>query len=101
MGFSNLDIIGVYASNALDFLRLENVSNLFYNEDVSEKIEVKTLNVNLETEFKNGRFLGKMSSMEKLLFRFSYDHLGKISHKDLPEKSQHPFFFSPLEFIRI
>lgn len=92
-GKSNiLESVGIfsfpYSTNLREIVRFENMTNLFYDQDTSEKIEIAADDIYCEIQFKNGHFMGKGEDKEKMLPRFNFDFnyngqgsTGKISEE--------------------
>jgi len=63
-----------------DFVRFESMSNLFHDEDLEDKIEIKFDENALRIEFKNGTFKGivnlKSIGGESVVFNYNYDGSG-------------------------
>jgi len=82
-GKSNiLETLGLFSHVAYggysvrDFVRMENMSNLFYDENLEEPIKIEVDNKVLEIAFKDGRFKGVCRENETGLFSFDYDYNG-------------------------
>lgn len=73
-----------------DFVRFESMSNLFYDENLEDKIEIKFDENNFQVEFKNGNFIG-VDNLRKGVFKYDYGARG--SKSSLPE-------LKPLKFYR-
>ncbi len=77
-GKSNiLESLGIFSTSfgkLEDFVRLENMTNLFYDLDVSEKISITADNLHCEIKFENGRFIGTMNGKQPNDFRFHFDY---------------------------
>jgi len=83
-GKSNiLEIIGflshLYHGNISDFIRFENLINLFYDNDLSEEITIQTDSKKVMIKFRNGRFLitASENSKESLLTSYTYSDLSQ------------------------
>jgi AAA15 family ATPase/GTPase len=63
-----------------NYIRFENMTNLFYDQDTSEKIETTADNIYCEIKFINGRFYGSGGDKEekKEYFDFNYDGKGSL-----------------------
>ncbi len=77
-GKSNiLESVGIFSKiygRLEDFVRFENITNLFYDQNIEEKIEIKTDNIYCEIKFENGQFRGEGRDKEKKFnFSFEYD----------------------------
>lgn len=85
-GKSNiLESLGVFCFGfgaPKDFVRFENMSNLFYDNDLSEVIRIKTGEIILEIKFERSIFKG---TCEKASFGFEYDYEGKGVHRGIVE----------------
>ncbi len=55
-----------------DFFRFESMSNIFYNEDIEDKIEIKFDENAFQVEFEEGRFIG-IYNEKKRVFDYGYD----------------------------
>lgn len=62
---------GYYSSygGLADFVRFERISNLFYDENSDEEMEIKFDNKVLKIRFKNGKFEGRWNEGEARLAR--------------------------------
>ncbi|HEC56835.1 MAG TPA: hypothetical protein ENI32_02985 [Candidatus Syntrophoarchaeum butanivorans] len=97
-GKSNiLETLGVLSFNSYgdirDFIRFERMSNLFYDENLDEGIEIRADDTILEIGFESGDFKGRCydGEGESFSFNFNYDGGGSRSRpKDL----------SPIKFYR-
>jgi len=83
-GKSNiLEIIGflshLYHGKISDFIRFESLINLFYDNDLSEKIVIKADNEKVEMKFKDGRFpiTTTKNGEEVLLASYTYSDLSQ------------------------
>ncbi|MBI5749166.1 MAG: AAA family ATPase [Nitrospinae bacterium] len=79
-GKSNiLESVGIFSfphpfsGNLKNFIRFENMTNLFYDQDTSEKIEITADDIGCEIEFKNGHFIGMGGDKEKKILHFDFD----------------------------
>ena len=85
---------GIYTRNDIrDFVRLELMSNLFYDEIIDEKIEVKSDDKSCAIEFKDGKF------------EVAYIETGTVTNKyyyDYSPRGMRPFveYLSPFKFYR-
>ena len=57
-------------------VRFENMSNLFYNENLEDSITIKADNTILEINFDQGSFKSRCLEMDSELFHFDYDYHG-------------------------
>ncbi len=79
-GKSNiLESVGIFSTpygNIESFIRFENMTNLFYDQDIENKIEIKADDVNCEIIFENGQFNVKGGGKEGKIFNFEdrYDY---------------------------
>ncbi len=79
-GKSNiLESIGIfsllYGRPLQDFVRFESMTNLFYDQNLEEKIEIKTDNEYCEIKFENGQFVVEGENKNKKFnFSFKYDY---------------------------
>ena len=78
-GKSNLlESVGIFSFsppnwNLRDYVRFENMTNLFYDQDLDEKIEIIADNViNCEIQFRSGTFIGSCGDREKKIFHFNF-----------------------------
>jgi len=84
-GKSNiLESVGIFSfpyGNLSDFVRFENMINLFNDANLEEKIEIANDIYNFEMKFENGKFMGKCVDRNKRssLFEFDYNYGGKGS----------------------
>ncbi|RLJ02089.1 MAG: hypothetical protein DRP10_02350 [Candidatus Aenigmatarchaeota archaeon] len=99
-GKSNiLEALGIFSfgqyGNLKDFVRFENMSNLFYDENLENAIKIKADDRLLEISFKNGKFKGTCHLIEKEIFHFDYDYnaVGTSSY------SQEPSLFKFYKFV--
>ena len=71
-GKSNiLESVGIFSltyGNLKDFVRFENMTNLFYDQDLGEKIEITADDIYFEIKLENGRFIGSGGDEEKKFF---------------------------------
>lgn len=75
-----------------DFVRFEMMSNLFYDEDLDNNVEIEFDDRSLEIKFRDQRFTGECTEDEKHTFSFSYDYTGKGSAY-IPSNYSSPFKF--------
>jgi len=82
-GKSNiLESVGIFSfpyGNLSDFVRFENMINLFYDENLEEKMGIANDIYNFEMKFEGGRFKGnclEKTPAKRLLFQFDFDHGG-------------------------
>jgi AAA15 family ATPase/GTPase len=71
-----------------NFVRFESMSNLFYDENLEDKIEIKFDGNVFQVEFQNGSFIG-YSNSQKL---FIYDYRGGKYEHSLPELEPLKFY---------
>ena len=83
-GKSNiLEVIGflshLYHGNISDFIRFENLINLFYDNDLSEEITIQTDSKKVMIKFRNGKFLitASENGKESLLTSYTYSDLSQ------------------------
>ena len=57
-----------------DFVRFERMSNLFYDEDLDNDVEIKFDDKSLEIKFKGERFKGECTENGEHIFSFEYDY---------------------------
>lgn len=92
-GKSNiLEVLGAFSfpyGRLEDFVRFESMSNLFYDENLDDNIEIRTEGGFLRIRFEEGKFKGFWISGGETIFGFDYDYDGKGSasyHKASPFK---------------
>jgi len=78
-GKSNiLESIGLFSipyGKIEDFVRFENMTNLFYDNNIEENIEIRTDELNFDLKFENGVFVGEGGDINrKFNFTFKYDY---------------------------
>lgn len=78
-GKSNiLESIGIFSTpygKIEDFVRFENMTNLFYDHNIEEKIEIRSDELNFELRFENGQFIGEGGDINrKFYFTLKYDY---------------------------
>ena len=61
------------------FVRFENMSNLFCDENLDDNIEIRTDGAVLGIEFEEGKFKGLYRDGEQTIFGFDYDYNGSGS----------------------
>lgn len=99
-GKSNiLESVGIFSTpygKLADFIRLENMTNLFYDQNLEEKVEIIADDKYCEIKFENGVFVVAGEDKEKKLFNFNfkYDYSGYISSASPPSGT------SPFKFYR-
>jgi len=75
-GKSNiLESISVFSSpyeRLSAFVRFENMTNLFYDQDINKTIEIDADHANYSIQFENGEFVGKGGDNEKKEFNFRF-----------------------------
>jgi AAA15 family ATPase/GTPase len=84
-----------------DFIRIESMTDLFYDENLDEKITIKADGMILDITFEGERFIGRcinegLNQPEAFSFNFDYDGRGSTNMT----KEAHPiklYKFSPLE----
>ncbi len=81
------------------FVRFENMTNLFYDQNLEEKIEITANDMYCEIKFENGTFNGKGGDREKKVFEFNFnfDYGGNGSAGSWSSGSS---VFSPFKFYR-
>jgi len=101
-GKSNiLEALGIFSfpyGKLEDFVRFESMSNLFYDENLDESIEIKADERLLEIKFEDLKFRGKCREGKKEFFSFDYDYSGGGSSGYIKESS--PFKFYRFAIIR-
>ncbi|MGH7800751.1 MAG: AAA family ATPase [Thermodesulfobacteriota bacterium] len=97
-GKSNiLESIGIFSfpyGELKDFIRFENMTNLFYDQDLDEKIEITADDIYCEIKFENGRFIGNGGDKEKKIFHFGFEYIYNASGSHSRGKT------SPFKFYR-
>lgn len=86
-----------------NFVRIEGMSNLFYDENLDESLEIRADDQRLKVIFKNGQFLGKCqhiqsNDMEYFSFIFDYRAQGNSSITNEPLPIKYYKFSSKKEF---
>lgn len=82
-----------------DLIRFENMANLFYDQDLSEKIEITADDIYFEIKFEVRAFLGRNLDKEKEIFSFGCDYSGEVSETQYSR--HHPYLLaSPFKFYR-
>ncbi len=77
----------IYYGELKNFVRFESMSNLFYDENLEDKIEIKFDENALRIEFENGTFKGidNFKSIGRERDVFSYDYAGREEYSILEE----------------
>lgn len=84
-GKSNiLESVGIFSlsfGGLEEFIRFENLSNLFYDNEITEKIVINFDNLRCEIEYQNGKFIGRGGDIDNKIFSFSFsgEYTGTIS----------------------
>ncbi len=77
LGLLSFGAYGIYASHGIrNFVRMEFMGNLFYDENLDEKIEIRADDKLLDIEFGNGGFEGEFSVNGEEGIRFHCDYSG-------------------------
>ncbi|MHA1578900.1 MAG: AAA family ATPase [Candidatus Freyarchaeota archaeon] len=77
LGLLSFGAYGIYASHSIrNFVRMELMGNLFYDENLDEKIEIRADDKLLDIEFRNGRFEGEFSVNGEKGLSFHCDYSG-------------------------
>ncbi len=100
VGIFSFPYESLYGGNGLKKLvRFENMTNLFYDQNLEEKIEINADDKYCEIKFENGRFLGTGGAKENKDFNFffNFDYNGKESVLESSRTS--PFKFYRFELI--
>ena len=85
--------------NLKDLVRFENMTNLFYDQDIGEKIEITTDDIHFEIKFEIRYFQGiSVDNKEKEIFRFGCDYGGTMDSRKVV--SGHPYLTPPFKFYR-
>lgn len=100
-GKSNiLESIGVFSfPYAFDYkglkecIRLENMTNLFYDQDIGKPVEITADNLYFKMEFDNDKFRGVASNEGNIIFSFEYDYSANGSSS----KSK---YLSPIKYYK-
>lgn len=102
-GKSNLlESVGIFSlpyvnGNLKDLIRFENMTNLFYDQDLSEKVDVIAGDSSIELEYDGGKFrLGQEDKDGNCKLRFDYDYAGKSNQIE----SQGEFRTWPFKFYK-
>ena len=59
-----------------NYVRFENLSNLFYDDNLEESVFIKADDVTLEIKYEKGRYRGSCTEKEKVLYSFDFDYTG-------------------------
>ncbi len=78
-----------YYGDIEDFVRLESMTNLFHDENLENKIEIKFDGNTFHVEFKDGQFMG-IYNIERRVFSYNYGARGNRS--SLPELKSFKFY---------
>jgi len=62
--------------NLRNFVRFENMTNLFYDQDIGEEVKITADDTYCEIRFENGHFIGKAEDREKSFFKFDFNFTG-------------------------
>ena len=62
----------MYHGSIGDFIRFENLMNLFYDNDLSEEIIITLDETQVVVSFSDGYFIGRHTQKNKVLFRYDY-----------------------------
>jgi hypothetical protein len=99
-GKSNiLESLGVFSfpyGRLEGFVRFENMSNLFYDENLDKSIKIEADDRILEIKFEDLIFRGKCSEGKKKLFALEYDYNLKYDYNGWDSRSR----LSPFKFYR-
>lgn len=79
--------------NLRNIVRFSDMTNLFYDNDLSQKIEIQADSTNLEVKYENDEFKGVCIDGKEELFRFHFDYnsQGRVSVAQI---------FPPFRFYR-
>lgn len=83
--------MGPYAA-LKDFVRFEMMTNLFYDQDLDNDVEIRFDSRMLEIKFESERFIGRCTEDGQQTFSFDYDYAGGGS-STLPGRYLSPFKF--------
>jgi len=97
-GKSNiLESIGLFSTpygKIEDFVRFENMTNLFYDNNIEEKIEIRSEELNFELKFEKGQFVGEGGDInKKFYFTLKYDYTKPLSLSPPSENSSSIKFY--------
>ncbi|MBT9175257.1 MAG: DNA replication and repair protein RecF [candidate division WS2 bacterium] len=59
-----------------NYVRFENLSNLFYDDNLEETVFIKADDVTLEIKYEKGMYRGSCTEKEKVLYSFDFDYTG-------------------------
>ncbi|MFQ5891232.1 MAG: ATP/GTP-binding protein [Candidatus Methanofastidiosia archaeon] len=103
-GKSNiLETLGIFSFGAFgesieaygklkDFVRFENMDDLFYDQNIEDPIKIKIDEKILNIRFRNSKFMGSCREMQKEIFSFDYDYNGSGKAKFSRELSRFRFY---------
>lgn len=99
-GKSNiLESVGIFSvpyGKLGDFIRFENMTNLFYDNEVVEKIDITADNTNFEMKYENGMYMARASQNiegRNVSFDCDYDYTGSVIAINYPSVSKPSFKF--------
>jgi len=112
VGKSNiLEAIGIlsfggYGGSLRDFVRFENIGNLFYDNDVNESIEISADSNKFKMQFDGSVFIGRYGDLGEVRFEYKGRQIGgTIPIEDLKPfkfyrfRKLHEFYSRNLEFL--
>jgi hypothetical protein len=97
-GKSNiLESLGIFSfsyapDNLKSLIRFEDMTDLFYDHDLGERIEITADDKNCQIRFENQRFIGSARGKDVSWFDFEFGYTGTGSHSGLP--------YPPFKFYR-
>jgi len=85
-GKSNiLEALGLFSAlfygNIQDFIRIQNMSNIFYDNNISSKIEIKADDILIKISFKQNKFRAEFYKNNIQGFVINYDYFGNSKFK--------------------
>ncbi|RLF83311.1 hypothetical protein DRN48_07970, partial [Thermococci archaeon] len=87
---------GGYGGSLRDFVRFENIGNLFYDNDVNESVEISADSSKFKMYFDSSVFIGRYGDLGEV--RFEYN--GKRISGTIPVKDLRPFKFYRFRKLR-
>ncbi|USS41784.1 AAA family ATPase [Thermococcus aggregans] len=102
VGKSNiLEAIGIlsfggYGGSLSDFVRFENIGNLFYDNDVNEPVEISAESNKFKMQFDGSVFVGRYGDSNEVGFEYNGRRIGGT----IPVKDLRPFKFYRFKKLR-
>jgi len=97
---------GAYDGSLRDFVRFENIGNLFYDNDMNESVEISADSNKFKMYFDSSVFIGRYGDLGEVRFEYKGRQIGgTIPIKDLKPfkfyrfKKLHEFYSHNLEFL--